>query len=327
MTNGTGAKVEATEYMPFGSLRSHWGTNTSDYRFTDQELDAENGLYNYNARMYDPIIGRFLSADSIVPEPFNPQSLNRYTYCLNNPLIYIDPSGHASEDSSWLGEWWDKFIDIVGKTFRWTIKSVFGFIGNSFMKTMEWVSERNIWGVKGIAEAAMGIGNIIGGAVTGDTGQIGSGFKQIGKAVYDTVESAVVDAFGVAVGQLSHLYTIPGDIYNLGKSFFDGKKFSTLQAAGGLLGHMIIPRYGLYGGAGWGYNDKTGKHTLGSLSAYPPLNDTDTPSLAHDGNMDEIKWVKGQVSLTGDPRISGVGGLSYKAIGIIPFGIWGLITD
>jgi len=84
--------------MPFGSVRSHSGANTSDYKYTDQELDAENGLYNYNARLYDPFIGRFISPDTIVPEPFNPQSLNRYSYCLNNPLIYVDPSGHAEED-------------------------------------------------------------------------------------------------------------------------------------------------------------------------------------------------------------------------------------
>jgi len=40
------------------------------------------------------MIGRFISADSIVPNPNNPQSFNRYSYCLNNPLRYVDPSGH-----------------------------------------------------------------------------------------------------------------------------------------------------------------------------------------------------------------------------------------
>ncbi len=40
------------------------------------------------------MIGRFISADTIVPYPFNPQSLNRYSYCRNNPMIYVDPSGH-----------------------------------------------------------------------------------------------------------------------------------------------------------------------------------------------------------------------------------------
>ncbi|HQL01413.1 MAG TPA: RHS repeat-associated core domain-containing protein [Smithellaceae bacterium] len=51
-------------------------------------------FYNSGERLYDPVIGRFISADSIVPYPFNPQSLNRYSYCRNNPMIYVDPSGH-----------------------------------------------------------------------------------------------------------------------------------------------------------------------------------------------------------------------------------------
>ena len=80
--------------MPFGSMRSTTGSSGSSYKFTDQELDSETGLYNYDARLYDPEIGRFISADPIVPDPFNPQSLNRYSYVLNNPLIYTDPSGY-----------------------------------------------------------------------------------------------------------------------------------------------------------------------------------------------------------------------------------------
>ncbi|NLA74509.1 MAG: hypothetical protein GX846_03385 [Deltaproteobacteria bacterium] len=55
-----------------------------------QELDKEYELYNYNTRLYDPVMSRFISPDTIVPQPFNPQSLNWYTYCLNNPLIYTD---------------------------------------------------------------------------------------------------------------------------------------------------------------------------------------------------------------------------------------------
>lgn len=51
------------------------------------------GIINMNARLYDPYLGRFLSPDPYVQEPNNTQSLNRYTYCLNNPLKYTDPSG------------------------------------------------------------------------------------------------------------------------------------------------------------------------------------------------------------------------------------------
>jgi RHS repeat-associated protein len=98
MTNSSGTQIESTNYEPFGGMRAHSGTTTSGYKFTDQELDAENGLYNYDARLYDPIMGRFITPDTIVPDPYNPQSLNRYAYCLNNPLRYTDPSGHVTYD-------------------------------------------------------------------------------------------------------------------------------------------------------------------------------------------------------------------------------------
>jgi RHS repeat-associated protein len=115
MTDASGAELEYSDYAPFGSQRAHTGTNTSDYKYTDQELDAENGLYNYNARLYDPFIGRFISPDTIVPEPYNPQSLNRYSYCLNNPLIYVDPSGHFWE---WGEEFWNSLKGLLGQTWQ-----------------------------------------------------------------------------------------------------------------------------------------------------------------------------------------------------------------
>jgi RHS repeat-associated protein len=61
-------------------------------------LDS-TGLYYYGARYYDANIGRFISADTIVPHPSDPQSLNRYSYCRNNPLRYTDPSGHGDGDN------------------------------------------------------------------------------------------------------------------------------------------------------------------------------------------------------------------------------------
>jgi RHS repeat-associated protein len=80
--------------MPFGGKRGQGaGITASNYLFTDQELDKESGLYNYDARLYDPIIGRFLSSDLTVPRQYESQSLNRYSYCANRPLICIDPTG------------------------------------------------------------------------------------------------------------------------------------------------------------------------------------------------------------------------------------------
>ena len=65
--------------------------------YTGQRLDS-TGLMYYRARYYAQGLGRFVSADTMVPEPSNPQSLNRFSYTRNNPLKYIDPSGHRETD-------------------------------------------------------------------------------------------------------------------------------------------------------------------------------------------------------------------------------------
>jgi RHS repeat-associated protein len=96
VTNEAGLELEGKAYVPYGLTRGAEDISGVGYQFTDQERDTSTGLYNYDARLYDPVIGRFLSADSIVPNFHSPQSLNRYAYCVNNPLIYVDPSGHAN---------------------------------------------------------------------------------------------------------------------------------------------------------------------------------------------------------------------------------------
>jgi RHS repeat-associated protein len=95
VTDEAGARVEGKKYLPYGLTRGTEDISGAGYQFTDQERDASTGLYNYDARLYDSVIGRFLSADPFVQEPLNPQSFNRYSYVFNNPLIYVDPSGYG----------------------------------------------------------------------------------------------------------------------------------------------------------------------------------------------------------------------------------------
>jgi len=72
-------------------------TNTTTTRgYTGQEQMPDVCLDNYNARIYDPQIGRFMSADDIVPDAYYSQSYNRYTYVENGPLSFTDPTGHMS---------------------------------------------------------------------------------------------------------------------------------------------------------------------------------------------------------------------------------------
>ncbi|MBU2541138.1 MAG: RHS repeat-associated core domain-containing protein, partial [Candidatus Omnitrophica bacterium] len=69
----------------------------------------------YGARYYDPEIGRFITPDTIVQAPSDPQSLNRYAYCRNNPLNLIDPSGHG-----WFSKFFAKNAGVIGLLFGFT---------------------------------------------------------------------------------------------------------------------------------------------------------------------------------------------------------------
>jgi RHS repeat-associated protein len=79
----------------FGAPTQTQGTSAQPFQFTGQQRDA-TGLYDLRARMYDPIIGRFLQRDPLVGTPLSPLSLNRYGYALNNPLALVHPSGLSS---------------------------------------------------------------------------------------------------------------------------------------------------------------------------------------------------------------------------------------
>ncbi|MGB4978185.1 MAG: RHS repeat-associated core domain-containing protein [Anaerolineae bacterium] len=84
----TGGRLSEIRYKPWGESRYTFGATPTQRRFTGQVLDSvAGGLYFYNARYYDPALGRFASADTLIPNPGNPQSLNRYTYSANNPEI------------------------------------------------------------------------------------------------------------------------------------------------------------------------------------------------------------------------------------------------
>jgi RHS repeat-associated protein len=96
--SGSGAaQVEVNVYYPFGRTQSTspQASFQVSRRFTGQVFDAESGLYYYNARYYDPELGRFIQPDTTVPDMSNPQSYNRYSYCVNDPLRYNDPTGHG----------------------------------------------------------------------------------------------------------------------------------------------------------------------------------------------------------------------------------------
>jgi RHS repeat-associated protein len=90
-----GSVVAESRHYPYGEERWRWpqeGTFPTEYRFTGQRIQSGLGLYFMGARQYDPALGRWISADTLVPDPANPQSFNRYAYVRNSPLRFVDPS-------------------------------------------------------------------------------------------------------------------------------------------------------------------------------------------------------------------------------------------
>lgn len=94
-----GNKIAEYRYDAWGKIIYQYddGSNIDDinpYRYRGYRYDQETGLYYLNSRYYDPVMGRFISADSInYLDPSSATGLNLYAYCGNNPVMYSDPSG------------------------------------------------------------------------------------------------------------------------------------------------------------------------------------------------------------------------------------------
>jgi RHS repeat-associated protein len=106
-TNGNQVESEI-RYTAWGEIRdpvSGLNPGPSGYTFTGQFTYAEQfGLMYFNARFYDPALGRFSSADTLIPGAGDPQAWDRYAYSNNSPLNYVDPSGHWGQcHDDWSG--------------------------------------------------------------------------------------------------------------------------------------------------------------------------------------------------------------------------------
>jgi RHS repeat-associated protein len=109
LSSSGGSQQQVNVYYPFGRTQyttSQPGTFQVSRQFTGQVKDDETGLYYYGSpgsygRYYDPELGRFIQADTLIPDLSNPQSYNRYSYAMNSPLVYTDPTGHYG-----VSDWW-----------------------------------------------------------------------------------------------------------------------------------------------------------------------------------------------------------------------------
>ncbi|MEK6528127.1 MAG: RHS repeat-associated core domain-containing protein, partial [Nitrospirota bacterium] len=200
ITNSSASKVEEIYYYPYGGTRLNSGSVNVKHKFTGQEEDAETGLYYYGARYYDPLLGRFISADTIVQNPFDPQALNRYSYARNNPLIYTDPSGH---------KWWDVIAGAV-------VGGVSAGIASDWDGDAVWKGAV-AGAVAGLVSSELsgyvgwGIGSAVGGAAGGATSVAlnGGNGNEIWRGAYMGAAYAAIGAsVGWTVGNVASYYNI-----------------------------------------------------------------------------------------------------------------------
>jgi RHS repeat-associated protein len=185
-TDINGLSKEVIEYDPYGKIVRDDSTlptaNLAKSQFTGKKIDDETGLYYYGARYYDPSLGRFITPDTIVQSPANPQTLNRYSYCGNNPVNRIDPSGH-----SWKKFWkrWGSWISPIGyaaSTGNWSQLAILAVTvaANFLLPGIGTLS--NVYlnigahALVGAAQGALvgGITSIIGGGSFGDGARLGA---------------------------------------------------------------------------------------------------------------------------------------------------------
>jgi RHS repeat-associated protein len=120
LTDQNGQVISRRDFLPFGeeiqsgiggrnSAQGYGGQDSIRQKFTGYERDTESDLDYAQARYYNKNHGRFTSVDPLMAsgDPTNPQTWNRYIYCLNNPLIFIDPTGEVTgdyydRDGNWL---------------------------------------------------------------------------------------------------------------------------------------------------------------------------------------------------------------------------------
>ena len=131
LTDNSGNVSNWYEYLPFGEMLMEQSSNSYDnpYKYNGKELDVATGLYYYGARYYDPRTSLFQSVD-----PLAALTLESYTYALNNPVMYNDPSGLFAEKKGTSGPG-DKVNEIeeviIIKRHSWFYRTFHNIFGSS----------------------------------------------------------------------------------------------------------------------------------------------------------------------------------------------------
>ena len=227
ITDLNGKLVEARHFDAWGKVLSITDANGNkltslllDRGYTGHEHLLSVGLINMNARLYDPALHRFLQPDNYVQDPFNTQNFNRYGYCLNNPLVYVDQNG----------EFWHLVIGaVVGGVINW--------ISNDARLDAKGLGYFAVGAVAGAVGA--GIGSGVSASLAGGT--FAGGFMSTSVAVSSSFinGAAIGAASGLGAGFVGGFGNGLVGGQNIGQAFGSGITNGLIgMAMGGVIGGL-----------------------------------------------------------------------------------------
>jgi RHS repeat-associated protein len=252
--------------------------------YTGHEHLPEFGLINMNARLYDPVLGRFLSPDPYVQDPFFSQCYNRYSYCLNNPLKYTDPDGEV---------WWlvPVIVAAVFATGNTVAHAIRGDI-NSFWDGLKYFGQGAVTGFalgcawqfapltpyigQGLQTAMTyyAYGQVGLGVLGTATGAFNDGWKGVGNGAKAFLGNFYLDENdwlgGITQGFLRHTWEMPQSLI--------GQGYTQVRNTAG-----NVSRVDYFGGATFATNENTDKRNGISIGNYVNINIRDEIT----GNFDE----------------------------------------
>ncbi|MBW8365837.1 MAG: hypothetical protein K0M39_14910 [Rhizobium sp.] len=253
VTDSAGVVLTRFRYDAWGKQTLTYGNNTginaTRQGHTSHEM-LDGGLTHMNGRLYDPVLSRFVSADPTVDNPFDLQSLNRYSYVNNNPMGFTDPTGYFKI----FGMKWSSFRDkvvkpVVAVVAAWylgpmiynaVLPGAVGAVGTTGLGMTS-----SLWVGSAIAGAASGavVGGIAGGIFNGPEGILqGAKYGAIGGAIMGPVTAMYSGSYnGSLNGAARYGYSlervavqsVAGGLSSAaqGRSFIDGLKSSFIPSA------------------------------------------------------------------------------------------------
>lgn len=256
ITDDNGNVIERLAYEPFGKRRFADGTTagTDDpgntirslitvRGFTNHEHLDELGLIHMNGRVYDPAIGRFMSADFINQDPMDLQAYNRYTYVRNNPLMYTDPNG----------QFWE-----------WVLAAI---IGAEVAKQLDIIDTSTARLIQGIA-VGVAIGSPQGFALGGLEGAVvagtAAGFVSSDFSIEGAIYGGISAGLFYGVGSLTGMHGA------------DSKAFGELKHLANIAGHAAV---GCAMATAQGGKCSEGAASAGFAATFTPLVPKGTPGL------------------------------------------------